>query len=184
MQKPLNNDQILNIIASDPVFAGIGGDLALRLVSRIEWEHKIGDDPFDFAGSVGKRQKEIALEKQLESREPNQKKWTDALVLKLLANHRAGEKVADMADRLGLTRHRIYQLIKKAERLEKHSGNVDDFDGLSVRARNTLLPCLPERTLDAACKWYQSGEKANNMGAVTRYEIKAFLAAKGYAVSD
>lgn len=182
MQKPLTIKQILDIVASDPEFTAVGDKLISKIARRIEWEHFIGDDPYGLSDSGIKRQKDLVREARFNIKPPNEKKWTDARLAEVLAAHDAGEPSKVLAERYGVSRHRMYQIIKTAKYRKKRPTQPDVFDGLSVRARNSLMHSVKERTLEAACAWMKTGEKGYNMGEVTRYEIKQFLASKGYEV--
>lgn len=185
MQKPLTKDQILSILETEPASKTATSDDLYRLVRRVEWEHKIGDDPHGFTSQKIVRMKDIELHRKLEDRMPNQKKWTGDKLEKLLEAVGSGEKPAEIADRLGLTRQRVYELIRKAERDRKNptGGHASQLDGLSARARNAVIAFAKDDSLDAAYSAITSKNKVQGMGAGTKYEIQQFLLDKKYKPS-
>ena len=182
MQNALTKSQILDVLAAEPAAKTASVADLERLVRRVEWEHKIGDDPIGFTKQKMVRRKEEKLRERLENRMPNKKKWNSESLANLLASHRDGEAASAIAGRLGLTRQRVYDLIRTAEREEARPKEDQEcpFDGLSVRARNALLAASSERTLDAAYQLLASGKRITNIGAGSRFEIRQFLIDKGY----
>lgn len=126
--------------------------------------------------------------RRLSEKVPNEKKWNAEKLSELLASYRAGEKPVAIAERLGLTRQRVYELIRKAEREEEEKKNpkppLGAFDGLSTRARNAILSAIDLPTLHAAHALLDSGEKISGAGNGTLYEVKKFLYQKGFRFKD
>lgn len=197
MTKPLTLKQIIDIRASDS-FAGMMDDKEwARIVRRIEWEHKIGDDPYGFSSQGIGRQKEKSLVEQINSnkRLPNEKKWTSEKLSELLSSVRNGEKQAEIAERLGLTRQRVYELVRKAKREEHERNNpkkpVDVLEGLSTRARNSILLTIGRDPNAGSLQRLKSIHEAIETGVVLKgagqrslYEIKKFLYEQGFRFQD
>lgn len=182
MSKPLTPSQIIDIQATEPSAVRMSGGEFARIVRRIEWEHKIGDDQDGFSNQGMLRRKDEEFQRKMLERPVNQRKWNDEKLSELLAAKKAGESPSSMAARLGITRQRVHELIRKAKRDANGKGKSDEcpFDGLSARARNALIASVEERTLDAAYKLVASKKKVQGIGAGSRFEIERFLIGKGY----
>lgn len=197
MIKPLTLKQVLNIRTTEPSAERMSDEEFARIVRRIEWEHKIGDDPYGFSIEGNMRQKEKLIFEQVNSNKnlPNEKKWTSEKLSELLISVHGGEKPAEIADRLGLTRQRVYELIKKAKREEYERNNpknpVDVLDGLSTRARNAILHTIgvdPNRgslqLLKSLHEAIETGVVLKGAGPLSLHEIKKFLYEQGFRFKD
>jgi hypothetical protein len=105
--------------------------------------------------------------------------WTDNATLAVLAEHRGGKTMAAIAAERGVSRNRIHQVCKQAERIETARSlgkQPDPFNLIPPRYRNPLLGegiC----TLDAVREAFGSGEirKIHGLGFTGRKLIADLL---------
>lgn len=105
------------------------------------------------------------------------RRWTPEAYAEALKAYRGGTRKSELARQLGISQERARQVISKAERLEKARDSIDPLEALSVRASN-CLGAENIRTVDELRDALASGrlEKVQNLGAVSKAEIRDWLA--------
>ena len=106
-----------------------------------------------------------------------EKKWTYKACAEVLKEYRRGIKTLDIAKSLGLTRCRVNQIIRKAERDEQIFQSGEDlFFGLSAKIRN----CILNHEIDSIDELHAAMEdgridKIPNLGYKSKYELQVWL---------